>query len=440
MVSAEPYSAGVSGERTDVAVVGGGICGLSAAYALRRRGVDFRLLEGAAPGRVSRLGAPACSGMGMTISGSCRSPFVLVVSGSGSRRSSGLGCSGGKGVLIRGPNVAERPGLRGGRSSGAAPRSRWPGRSASGAVTARGRGAARRTGGSIDVRAAVDGLAGALAERVVRAQVFELSEQSNGVVLRTSEGVWSAERVIVCAGASSRAQRPARARHPAPDRAAHARFVPRARARRPAGVPPGPVERAWRGRLRGTDAGRARVRDRARHASTSRRWTRRSRGCARTPSAACPVSILEPVSVRLCKTSILPWGADAFAVWRHRRGRRSSPAPTSSSSRRCVGELLAERLRRAVARASAGRPRRPRRAPAADPTRTSARGAAPRGRRRPPRASCAPAAKSAATPAPKTASSISSRTGSTVGREAFGDMNVPHTTATSSGAPSPITR
>ena len=24
----------------------------------------------------------------------------------------------------------------------------------------------------------------------------------------------------------------------------------------------------------------------------------------------------EPVSVRLCRTSILPWGADAFAVWR----------------------------------------------------------------------------------------------------------------------------
>ena len=24
----------------------------------------------------------------------------------------------------------------------------------------------------------------------------------------------------------------------------------------------------------------------------------------------------EPASVRLCKTSILPWGADAFAVWR----------------------------------------------------------------------------------------------------------------------------
>lgn len=24
----------------------------------------------------------------------------------------------------------------------------------------------------------------------------------------------------------------------------------------------------------------------------------------------------EPASVRLCRTSILPWGADAFAVWR----------------------------------------------------------------------------------------------------------------------------
>jgi hypothetical protein len=36
--------------------------------------------------------------------------------------------------------------------------------------------------------------------------------------------------------------------------------------------------------------------------------------------------------------------------------------------------------------------------------------------------------------APNTASSINSRTGSSVGRDASGDMDVPQTTATSTGA------
>ena len=48
--------------------------------------------------------------------------------------------------------------------------------------------------------------------------------------------------------------------------------------------------------------------------AAGRRGARAAR--APTSSAACPASIPSRSSVRLCKTSILPWGADAFAVWR----------------------------------------------------------------------------------------------------------------------------
>ena len=171
-------------------------------------------------------------------------------------------------------------------------------------------------GGSIDVRAAVDGLAGALGERIVRAQVFELAERAGGVVLRTSEGVWSADRVIVCAGAHVHAlsdqlgldiplqielhtRASFRVREPgAPlaclqDRSnAHGEVVYAA---------PMPDGREYAIGL-GTE-----------HEPPVDDALARLRAYA---ERGMPGLDPEPASVRLCKTSILPWGADAFAVWR----------------------------------------------------------------------------------------------------------------------------
>ena len=80
--------------------------------------------------------------------------------------------------------------------------------------------------------------------------------------------------------AAARADRRPRPRHPAQRRAPHARVISRARARRATRLPPGPLGRARRDRLRGADARRARVRDRAR-----RRGGAAGRGGARPADA-----------------------------------------------------------------------------------------------------------------------------------------------------------
>jgi sarcosine oxidase len=49
----------------------------------------------------------------------------------------------------------------------------------------------------------------------------------------------------------------------------------------------------------------------------------------------------EPASVRLCQTSILPWGADAFAVWRT-GGVRVLAGANLFKFAPLLGELLAD--------------------------------------------------------------------------------------------------
>jgi sarcosine oxidase len=228
----------------------------------------------------------------------------------------GVRLLGRQGVLISGPNVAER--------AAAFEAAGVPARlvDRDGQVAAlpvlsprEGEALVDELGGSIDVRAAVDGLAAALGDRVVAAQVFELAEQSGGVVLRTSEGVWSADRVIVCAGAdvhglsdqlgleiplqielhtraSFRVREPGASVACLQDRSnAHGEVVYAA---------PMPDGREYAIGL-GTE-----------HEPPVDEALARLRAYA---ERAMPGLDPEPAGVRLCRTSILPWGADAFAVW-----------------------------------------------------------------------------------------------------------------------------
>jgi sarcosine oxidase len=171
-------------------------------------------------------------------------------------------------------------------------------------------------GGYIDVRATVDGLAAALSDPLITARVFAVRPDGGGVAVRTSEGLWSAARAIVCPGAGlhdlagelgldipltidlhTRAAFPVRERGAAlaclQDRSnVHGETVYAA---------PMPEGRHYAIGL-GAD-GEPPVDE-----ALARLRAYVERGM--------PGLEPEPASVRLCETSILPWGGDAFGVWR----------------------------------------------------------------------------------------------------------------------------
>ena len=171
-------------------------------------------------------------------------------------------------------------------------------------------------GGSIDVRAAIDGLAGSLGDRVVAARVFGVRERDSGVELHTSEGVCVAERAILCPGAGLHELTPGldlaipltidlhtraafRVREPGArlaclqDRSnVHGEIVYAA---------PMPDGREYAIGLGGEE-----------EPPVDEALARLSAYVERAMPGLDP----QPASVRLCQTSILPWSADAFAVWR----------------------------------------------------------------------------------------------------------------------------
>ena len=308
----------MSVSRVDVAVVGGGICGLSVGYALRRRGVDFRVFEAGVPGSGQSAGRTRVFRHGhdderlVSLAVRARTDWERLEGELGVR------LLGRQGVLICGPNVGERaaafeaagvPGRLVGREDQA--------RALPVVAPPEDEALLDELGGSIDVRAAVDGLATALGARLVPAAVFELrASAGGGVELRASEGLWVADRVIVCAGAqvqpladqlgldipleievhtraSFRVLEPGRSLACLQDRSnAHGETVYAA---------PMPDGREYAIGL-GTEREPPVDEALARLIAYARR--------------GMPGLDPDPAGVRLCQTSILPWGADAFAVWR----------------------------------------------------------------------------------------------------------------------------
>jgi glycine/D-amino acid oxidase-like deaminating enzyme len=302
--------------RTEVAVVGAGITGLSVGYALRRRGLDFRVFEGGIPGSGQSAGRTRVFRHGHDDERLVALAVRARVEWERLEEELGVRLLGRQGVLICGPNVAQRGAAF--ELAGAPARLvDREGQAAALPVMAPSEDDAQldELGGSIDVRAAIDGLAGVLGDRIVTASVFGIREAS-GVEVHTSEGIVPAERVIVCAGAEV---------HPLANEL---------------GLDiPLEIELHTRAsfRVREPGASLACLQDRSNaHGETVYAATMPDGleyaiglGSEHEPPVEEALARLtayvkrgmpgldpEPANVRLCKTSILPWGADAFAVWR----------------------------------------------------------------------------------------------------------------------------
>lgn len=301
---------------TEVAVVGGGITGLSTAYALQRRGVACVCFEAAAPGSGQSAGRTRVFRHGHDDERLVR--LAVRARGEWERLEEELGTRllGRGGVLICGPNVAERAAA----FEAAGVPARLVDRDEQANVLSIFRPPEEQAlfdelGGSIDVRAAIDGVASALGDRLVRAHVFRVRDRGSRVELQTSEGLWSAERAILCPGAQlhdltaelgleipltvdlhTRASFPVReagARLAClQDRSGvHGETVYAA---------PMPDGRQYAVGLGGED-----------EPPVDEALARLTRYVERAMPGLDPV----PAGVRLCQTSVLPWGADAFAVW-----------------------------------------------------------------------------------------------------------------------------
>jgi sarcosine oxidase len=308
----------VSVAGVEVAVVGAGICGLSAAHSLARRGVEVRVFEQAEPGSGQSAGRTRVFRQGHDDERLVRLAVRARAEWERLEEELGVRLLGREGVLVCGPNVAEREAAF--ETAGVpARRVDRDGQLAALPVMAPPDDDALldELGGSIDVRAAIERLAEALGDRLVAAQVFEISEApGGGAELRTSEGIWRAERAIVCAGAETHTfaralgldiplqielhtrasfgvREPGAALACLQDRsAAHGEVVYAA---------PMPDGLEYAIGL-GTDH----------EPPVDDALARLTAFVERAMPGLDP----DPASVRLCRTSILPWGGDAFAAWR----------------------------------------------------------------------------------------------------------------------------
>jgi sarcosine oxidase len=301
---------------TKVAVVGGGITGLSTAYALGRRGVDFVCFEAAAPGSGQSAGRTRVFRHGhdderlVQLAVRARAEWERLEAELGVR------LLGREGVLICGPNVAERAAA----FEAAGVPARLVGRDEQASALPvleppEDEALLDELGGSIDVRAIIGGLAAALGDRLVFARVFEVRELGEGVELHTSEGIWSAGRAILCPGAQLHELT-----------AGLGLEIPltvelHTRASFPVREPGAPLACIQdRSGVHGETVYAAPMPDGREYAvglggelepPVDEALARLTRYVERGMPGLEPV----PASVRLCQTSVLPWGADAFAVW-----------------------------------------------------------------------------------------------------------------------------
>jgi sarcosine oxidase len=184
-----------------VAVVGAGITGLATAYELVRRGVDVRVFEAARPGAGQSAGRTR-------IFRHAHRRLELVERAVESRSlweqweaELGARLLGREGMLLTGPTAPEVAALL---EEAGTPSRMLDEREQAEALPILsppgGPALLDELGGSTDVANAIRLLAGALGERLVLAEVFAV-DPGEPALIETSEGIWEAGRVVLCAGA-----------------------------------------------------------------------------------------------------------------------------------------------------------------------------------------------------------------------------------------------
>jgi sarcosine oxidase len=185
----------------DVAVVGAGITGLATAYELVRRGVDVCVFEAARPGAGQSAGRTR-------IFRHAHRRLELVERAVESRglwerweQELGSQLLGREGMVLTGPTVPDVAELL---EEAGTPQRLLDEREQAEALPIMsppgGPAVLDELGGSTDVAAAIRLLAGALGERIMLAEVFSV-DPAEPAVVETTEGIWEAGRVVLCAGA-----------------------------------------------------------------------------------------------------------------------------------------------------------------------------------------------------------------------------------------------
>ena len=316
---------------SDLVVVGGGIVGLATAVAALERGLEVRCFEAARPGAGQSAGRTRI--FRHRHEGSALVELAVRARREWERWETRLGqrLVGDEGALVAGPDLEDHArrfedvGVEWAEVDPAVQRRSLPILDSLGEPALLDSG-----GGAIRVRETVEALVGWLGERLVLAEVLGLEPADGGLEVHTSEGIQRTRRAVLCAGSDT-------------DRLA-----------RPLGlelpVSHGCQLRATFGVREGLDAERLACLLDRRDAAASGVYALRCEGrpCYTVglhssevplPDGTAPIPPAdslspaiertsryvaehlpglepEPVELRLCRTTRLPWGNDAFAAWR----------------------------------------------------------------------------------------------------------------------------
>jgi sarcosine oxidase len=300
-----------------IAVVGGGVIGLAAADALAQKGLDVRCFEPAAPG------SGQSAGFTRIFRHVHDSPELVELAREARRAWDGwserarIPLVGSEGVLFAGPNVAHKAALLANAElehrlvDEDEQRELLPVLDPPAPTALYDAG-----GGAIRVRPAIKTLIEALGERLVPEEVLALRRDGDGATLFTPEGIWRADRVLVCAGVrTAELARTCGVEIPVAT-SLHVRVTFTVRNKHESGLLACWYDRTGRYGP-GVYAGPLAPDRYVVGVGTDDQGGEDPgiEAAARYVDQALPGLDPEPVGHRPCRLTMLPWHADAFAVW-----------------------------------------------------------------------------------------------------------------------------